>query len=127
MANIRRGFPPGVVLAEFLASAAKAGAFESSRGSERTIPAARRNLRREVAGRVEINDPCIGQVLTMRPRALFIAGTSVEPKIRPATFSKTNHSGQVHAPANARRNGWNRLGPTLVRSGHGPRSGWAHR
>src|SRR5688500_19809924 len=57
MPNIRRGVPPGVPLAEFFLTAAKAGSIESRNGSERAMPAPRKNLRREMAWRVATKGP----------------------------------------------------------------------
>ena len=60
MPNIRRGFPPGVAAAAIrFAAAAKAGVMASSNGKESKIPALRRNLRRDSAGRVETNGPLL--------------------------------------------------------------------
>src|SRR5437867_5729840 len=55
MPNIRRGFPPGVAVAEIFLNAANAGVIASSIGKESRMPAPRRNLRREMAGCVETN------------------------------------------------------------------------
>ena len=55
---MRRGFPPGVAPAasrRLAAAAANAGVMASSKGSERRMPAPRRNLRRDNAARVETN------------------------------------------------------------------------
>src|SRR5688572_16454037 len=54
MPNMRRGFPPGVLAAVIrFAAAANAGVMASRSGNESRMPAPRRNLRRERAGRVE--------------------------------------------------------------------------
>jgi hypothetical protein len=52
--NIRRGFPPGVAAAEFLATVPNTGDIASSIGNESKIPAPRKNLRREIAPWVEM-------------------------------------------------------------------------
>ena len=44
---------------------AKAGVIPSSNGNERTMPAPRRNARRESAVRVEINGPVLDGVVLM--------------------------------------------------------------
>ena len=63
MPKNRRGFPPGVAAASFNAdftTPANAGVIASSNGSDRAMPAPRRKLRRESAGRVETKEAFIG-------------------------------------------------------------------